>query len=399
MLHLAEFDFLSDILTDFRLSYVLLRSSADLETFFSGFLQSLDKDKPILYPSDFHEFSEQYRPWIIYRIQNFRYRFLLLRLPDIERAVYMAIGPYTLPDIPSLQQFSIPENADKEPPIIDDDHQLLSILKTFIRRTFRDADDIPVQNLKFPESSDPMSMTETFYLPAQDDPLFTIRMVEEYYDNENELMKLVSQGHWHKAEKFLNTFLSAPNFYRLCSGENSLTTKKIQSHDLNTLLRKAVESADVHPMHIETLYSQFSFQISQASSLKDIHSLQREIVRSYCKLVQIHSLKGYSPIIQKVMTHITSNLSGDLTLNAQANLLNINPSYLSALFKKETGSTLTEYVKQKRVNHAVFLLSTTDLQIQAIAELCGISDVNYFTKIFKKIIGQTPKEYRDKLLQ
>lgn len=399
MLHLSEFDFLTDILTDFRLPVTLLGSSEDLESFFSGFLQPLDKDKTIVYARDFQEFSEKYQPQVIYRILNYRFRFLLFRLPDTERAVYLAIGPYTLPEIPSLQQCTTPENAIKDTPMIDDDHQIMSILKTFIRRTFHNAETIPVQNLKFPESSDLTSVTENFQFPSQDDPLFIIRMVEEYYDIENELMKLVSQGNWHKAEKFLTTFLNARNFYRVYPGENTLRTKRIQSFDMNTLLRKAAESADVHPIHIENLYSEFAFQISQTSTLKDIYALQREIVHSYCKLVQIHSLKGYSPIIQKVMTHITSNLAGDLTLNAQASLLNINPSYLSALFKKETGSTLTEYVKQKRVNHAVFLLSTTSLQVQTIAEICGISDVNYFTKIFKKIIGQTPKEYRDKLLQ
>ena len=398
MLYSPEFDFLLEILADFQLPFMQLRSSEDLELFFSGFLQSLDKDRPLKIANNFQEFTDQYHPQIIYRIQNYRFRFLLFRIPDVEPVTYLSIGPYMIREIPSLPQFSIPENAVKDIPMFDDDFHILSIVKTFLRHTYRDEDSIPIKNIKFPEVAEIAPVRENFHLPSQDDPVSTIHMVEEYYDKENELMKLVSQGHWHKAEKFLPIYLNAKNFYRVCPGENALKTKKIQSFDMNTLLRKAAESADVHPIHIETLYSEFAFRISQCCSLKEVHSLQREIVRKYCHLVQLHSLKGYSPIIQKVLTHITSNLSGDLTLNAQANLLNINPSYLSALFKKETGSTLTEYVKQKRINHAVFLLSTTNLQIQAIAEMCGISDVNYFTKIFKKITGQTPKEYRDKLL-
>lgn len=399
MRYSPEFDFFSEILTELQLSFTLLRTSEDLQTLSSGFLQSLNVDKPINFPTDFQEFTTQYGSGIIYRIQNFRFRFLLFQLPNVDQPVYLSIGPYILHDIPSLYQFSIPENATRNIPMIDDDQQLLSIVKTFIKRTFKDVDGIPIKNIKLPETSEITSVTENSSLSSQDDPLLSIHMVEEYYDNENELMKLVSQGHWHKAEKFLNTFLSTPNYYRVHPGENTLKARKIQSFDLNTLFRKSVESADVHPIHIENLYAQFAIKISQTNSLKEIHSLQREMVRQYCQLVQIHSLKGYSPIIQKVLTHITSNLSGDLTLNAQADMLNINPSYLSALFKKETGTTLTEYVKQKRINHAVFLLTTTNLQIQVIAETCGISDVNYFTKIFKKIIGQTPKEYRDKLLQ
>lgn len=399
MVYSSEFDFFMEILTNLHISSTFLGSSEDLKSFFFGFLQPLDKGKPIKYTTDFREFCSQYHPKIIYRIQNFRFRFILFQLPNTEQTVYLAIGPYVLQDIPSLPQFSTPENATKDIPLIDDDQQLLSIVSTFIKRTFQEENSIPIQNLKFPEILDFPSVTEIFSLSAQDDPLLTIRMVEEYYDNENELMKLVSQGNWHKAEHFLPTFLRTQNFYRVYSGENTLNTQKIQSLDLNTLLRKAAESVDVHPVHIENLYAQFALKIMQAGTVKEIQFLQREIVRKYCRLVQIHSLKGYSPIIQKVLIYITSNLSGDLSLNTQANLLNINPSYLSALFKKETGTTLTEYVKQKRINHAVFLLTTTDSQIQAIAETCGISDVNYFTKIFKKIIGQTPKEFRDKHLQ
>lgn len=56
------------------------------------------------------------------------------------------------------------------------------------------------------------------------------------------------------------------------------------------------------------------------------------------------------------------------------------------------GTTLTGYVSKRRVNHAMFLLETTSLQIQTIAQQCGIPDVNYFTRTFKKYAGVTPKE-------
>ena len=106
-------------------------------------------------------------------------------------------------------------------------------------------------------------------------------------------------------------------------------------------------------------------------------------------------MKNYSPLVQRVITIIDSDLTADLSLRKQAQLLNVNASYLSALFKKETGLTLTEYVSKKRVEQAAFLLRSTGQQIQTVAQNCGIYDVNYFTKIFKKITGKTPKEYRD----
>ena len=108
-------------------------------------------------------------------------------------------------------------------------------------------------------------------------------------------------------------------------------------------------------------------------------------------------MKGYSLLVQKVVTQIDYDLTADLGLKAISSLLNVNSSYLSTLFKKETGTTLTEYVNRKRIEHALFLLNSTNMQIQVIAQYCGIPDVNYFTKIFKKIIGQTPKDYREQI--
>ena len=121
------------------------------------------------------------------------------------------------------------------------------------------------------------------------------------------------------------------------------------------------------------------------------------MVHKYCLLVKNHSMKGYSLLIQKVLVRIDSDLTADLSLKTQAALLNVNASYLSTLFKKETGQTLTDYVNKKRVEHALFLLNSSSMQIQTIAQYCGIPDVNYFTKIFKKYVGKTPKEYRDEI--
>ena len=122
------------------------------------------------------------------------------------------------------------------------------------------------------------------------------------------------------------------------------------------------------------------------------------MARKYTLLVKNHSLQGYSNLVRKVLIHIDMDLSADLTLSTIATLLDVNPSYLSTVFKKETGQTLTEYVTGKRIDHAIFLLNSTNMQIQTIAQYCGIPDVCYFTKIFKKIIGKSPTEYKNHIM-
>ena len=75
--------------------------------------------------------------------------------------------------------------------------------------------------------------------------------------------------------------------------------------------------------------------------------------------------------------------------------MGVNASYLSSQFNREVGKSLPEYVSEKRIAEAKRLLrGRTQLPIGQIAAAVGFSDVNYFTKVFKKKAGQTPSAYR-----
>ena len=164
---------------------------------------------------------------------------------------------------------------------------------------------------------------------------------------------------------------------------------------MNTLLRKAAENGSVHPIHIDRVSSDFAKKIELQTSEKGVSTLIKEMARKYTLLVKNHSMQGYSTLVRKALIQIDSDLSADLTLRTLSALLDVNPSYLSTVFKKETGQTLTEYVTGKRIEHAIFLLNCTNMQIQTIAQYCGIPDICYFTKIFKKIVGKSPSEYKN----
>jgi YesN/AraC family two-component response regulator len=123
----------------------------------------------------------------------------------------------------------------------------------------------------------------------------------------------------------------------------------------------------------------------------------REMFSSYCRLVRKHSTKQYSTVVKNTVLIIDSDISAELSLQSLAERLGVTAGYLATVFKKETGKTVVEYVRDKRINHALHLLNTTNLQIQTIAMHCGIMDVQYFSKLFKRQIGKTPREYREQL--
>ena len=164
--------------------------------------------------------------------------------------------------------------------------------------------------------------------------------------------------------------------------------------DLNTLLRKAIEQNAVHPFYVDKISSSYARRIEALDTVEDVQATLQQMIRDYCAYARRYSLKGYSPTVQKVINHINLNLSEPHTLKSLAALCHISPSYLSSLFKQETGSTLIDYINTQRVKRAAQQLTTTDRSISEVAEEMGILDVNYFAKIFKRTFGMTPTRYR-----
>ncbi|WP_052099043.1 helix-turn-helix domain-containing protein [Paenibacillus stellifer] len=103
-----------------------------------------------------------------------------------------------------------------------------------------------------------------------------------------------------------------------------------------------------------------------------------------------------SPIIAKAYAYIQDNLQRDLTRDDIAAVVSRNPAYLSRLFRKETGLSLSEYITQQRIEQAKKLLAETDDKISSIAEGLGYLHFSYFAKLFRKLTGLTPQDYRKK---
>ena len=218
-----------------------------------------------------------------------------------------------------------------------------------------------------------------------------IRVLEQRYEVERQLINAIAHGMTHQAQMIATSFSTAGMERRTA---DPLRDAKNYAIIGNTLMRKAAEQGAVHPLHIDRLSSSFAKTIESLRSIDEVVRLLRTMVHKYCLLVRNHSMRTYSQLVQHVILRIESDLTADLSLKAHADFLNVNSSYLSTLFKRETGITLTEYVNRQRIEHGIFLLNSTEMQVQTIAQHCGISDVNYFTKLFKRLIGKTPKEYR-----
>ncbi|MGX7031043.1 response regulator transcription factor [Vagococcus zengguangii] len=105
----------------------------------------------------------------------------------------------------------------------------------------------------------------------------------------------------------------------------------------------------------------------------------------------------YSDIINQAIDYINQHYASELTLKLVSNELHINTVYFGQLFKKETDMSFNQFLNRIRIKLAMQQLSETSATINEIAEQVGYNNTNYFSKMFKKLNGLSPKEYRDSL--
>lgn len=353
------------------------------------------------YKRSLYDHTGSARPQTVYRFTDpFFCEYLYFRLPDVTGERVFLMGPCLTEEIASERLLERAEALGVPPrklaeweqfygniPFVPETSDLFVLLDAFCERLWGGADSYTVETVA-EEELPVLPITDR----DSDDMAWRMRMLEERYAYENELIRAVEHGQSHKAELLLKQFSSLSFERRLADPLRNLKNYCII---MNTLLRKAAEKGGVHPVYLDETSSAFARKIEGLPSVAMGQELMLEMFRSYCRLVRKQSMKHYSPPVQKAITCIASDLTADLSLRALAEMQNVSAGYLSALFRQETGQTLTEYVNQKRIHLAKQLLLTTKLQVQTVAQHCGILDIHYFSRLFKKHTGKTPKEYRE----
>ncbi len=332
--------------------------------------------------------------------------YLYLLLPEAAESTVLFIGPYLKEVSSEAQRLELAEKIGIPPksqryfdeyyagiPVLQDGNQLFLMLDTFCEHIW-DSPSFAIVDRNLEEQIPVSPINETARNDNFDGILVNMKTMENRYNFENELMRAVSLGQLHKENQLMFAF-SEHSFEK--RNPDLLRNSKNYGIIMNTLLRKAAENGGVHPVYLDNVSSEFALKIEQLSSLSETQSLMREMFRTYCRLVRKHSMKSYSLLVQKTVLLIDSDLSANLTLHTLAQQQNVTPGYLATVFKRETGKTVSQYIREKRIKQASFLLATTHLQVQTVALHCGIVDVQYFSKIFKKQIGKTPKEYRESM--
>ena len=197
-------------------------------------------------------------------------------------------------------------------------------------------------------------------------------------------------------------FINCANGYSHTSDNWKIAWVHFNGKNLNNIFNKYLERdgkiafnslSNNYVKIIDSIYN----IASSSSYLKDM-SIYTELVNLLNTLmsetVYEDSNKNRKYNIDAIKQYIDNSYLSNISLDQISAQFYINKFYLTRVFKERYGTTINNYILERRITRSKELLRFSDDNIEDIAVACGIKDPNYFSRVFKKIEGVTPKEYR-----
>ena len=156
-------------------------------------------------------------------------------------------------------------------------------------------------------------------------------------------------------------------------------------------------------MEIEQAYRLSDFYIAKLDALhtmSSVASLHSRMVLDFCgKMRLLQKNASTSKAVADCIDYIYAHLTDRITIDDLAGHVQLSSSYLSRLFKQELGISVSDYIREKKLDRAQNLLRYTDQSFAEIANLLSFSSQSHFIQAFRNHTGMTPRKYRDSFRQ
>lgn len=210
-------------------------------------------------------------------------------------------------------------------------------------------------------------------------------------EKERELLNAISRGNKPESQRLLNEILGHIFF---SSGQNPAVIRA-RALELVVLLSRAALDGGADIDRIFDLDFTYLNQIQKMRSVDDIaHWLSRVMVRFTDLVFNLADVK-HADVMMKALRHINGRFTEAITLEEVADAVSLSPTYFSKIWNEEMKCRFTTYLNKLRIERGKVLLRTTDTSLVKIAGLLGYEDQSYFTKVFKKVVGQSPGRFRE----
>lgn len=134
--------------------------------------------------------------------------------------------------------------------------------------------------------------------------------------------------------------------------------------------------------------------LKKTNTLEQMDILMTEVLHRFVDYTYGFSQIRHADTVYRIMEYIKSNYQNKIGLDEVAAYVHLSSSHVGSLFRKKTGQTISEYLNQVRIEKSKALLRMGDLPLSDIAYLCGFGDQSYFSHVFKKQTGLSPKKFR-----
>jgi YesN/AraC family two-component response regulator len=215
------------------------------------------------------------------------------------------------------------------------------------------------------------------------------------YEMEQQFIAAIVRGDFDEA--IVNAQRASEVPYKDVLAPQPLRAQKNMAISIVAVVSRAIIEHGADSETVFFLSDYFLNEIELVTSNKDLEQLFLQMFSEYSRISKESVSKPHSPIIHKCLQLISNRIYDRCTIEDIAIKLHISPDYLSQLFKKEMGVGMYSYILQMKIEEAKKLIDNSKFALSEIGDMLGFCNGAYFSNVFKKITGQSPKDYRRKL--
>ncbi len=212
------------------------------------------------------------------------------------------------------------------------------------------------------------------------------------YQAEQEMVRMVREGDLSLIEH-INRMAMTGSIGQLAS-HNTLRSMKNAVFVCLTLFSRAAIEGGLSPESSLSLADRYFQSVETAKNISELSSITCALQRDYVERVHAVRSGGLSREIEGACAYIDRHLEDEISLSDLARNAGYTDYYFSKKFKRETGLSPAEYIKEKRLQEAAALLKTTGLEIQEVASRLQFCSQSFFSDCFRKKYGVSPSKYR-----
>lgn len=217
-----------------------------------------------------------------------------------------------------------------------------------------------------------------------------IQSVDFFYETGTKLTNAI------KVADILETGKITAQIFKRLKANNNYKMEYIQSICSEIILISSRAIYESGENFDDIIYDKIKM-LDAVQNIENIFALEEYMLKLLRKIAEYfsekHTLKN-DKVVLDIKNIICKQYMMDISVNKISQKVYLSPNYISLIFKKQTGTTITDYLTAIRIDRAKELLLDEELLIQQISEMVGYEDASYFSKVFKKNTGITPLKYR-----